>query len=245
MKAVRHSVVAMALLVVGIGSSGTASAGIPVIDAANLAQAIQQVVSWGQQQLQMVTQISNQVNQITNQVTQIERISGTRNLGQIFNSPLLQQVVPSNVSSVMSSIGSQGFNGLTTAAQALRTASAIYNCAEKPTATAIIQCQAGLSLNSQRQSWTNDGLGVVTSRVTEIQNMQQQINGTTDPKGIEEVTAALQAETAQVANDQNRIALMQLQMAAQQQAIAQAAQERERTMQVADAPSISDNVVFP
>src|SRR6202451_1600179 len=40
------------VLVLGIGSLGAAapaSAGMPVIDAANLAQAIQEVLSWGQQ----------------------------------------------------------------------------------------------------------------------------------------------------------------------------------------------------
>src|SRR5665213_764011 len=81
----------------GLFGASAANAGIPVIDAANLVQAIQQVIAWGQQQLQMGTQIQNQVSQIQNQATQIARITGTRNLGQVFNNPLLQQVVPANV----------------------------------------------------------------------------------------------------------------------------------------------------
>jgi P-type conjugative transfer protein TrbJ len=43
--------------------SHTASAGIPVFDGANLAQAITQVVSWGEQLNQMTMQIKNQLDQ--------------------------------------------------------------------------------------------------------------------------------------------------------------------------------------
>jgi len=216
-----------------------------VIDVANLAQAIQQVIAWGQQQVQMVTSINNQVTQIQNQTTQIQRITGSRNLGQVYNNLSLQQVVPSNSVQILSALTSQGFNGLTQPAQALRLASMIYNCADKPPGAQQVQCQAPLSLNSQRQAWTNSGLATVTGRVQEIQSMQQQINTTTDPMALGEVAAALQAETAQVTNDQNRIALMHMQIDAQQQTIVQQAHEREMKMQVANAPSFSDNFVFP
>ena len=49
---------ALALLTVcTLGLAMPAQAGIPVIDAANLAQAIQQVLAWAQQYQQMVQQI--------------------------------------------------------------------------------------------------------------------------------------------------------------------------------------------
>ena len=245
MKAMRDGLLTVAVLIGGLGHSNVSEAGIPVIDVANLAQAISQVIAWGEQQLQMVTTINNQVAQIQNQATQIQRITGSRNLGQVYNNLSLQQVVPANSVQVLSAVTSQGFNGLTQPAQALRLAAMIYNCVDKPAGTQQVQCQAPLSLNSQRQAWTNSGLTTVTGRVQEIQSIQQQINTTTDPMALGEVAAALQAETAQVTNDQNRIALMHMQIDAQQQAIVQQAFEREMRMQVANAPSFSDNLVFP
>jgi hypothetical protein len=52
--------VTAALVLMGsLLASNAANAGIPVIDAANLVQSILNIVQWGTQQVQMVTQISN------------------------------------------------------------------------------------------------------------------------------------------------------------------------------------------
>jgi type IV secretion system protein VirB5 len=233
------------VLLLSLFGAEAANAGIPVIDAANLVQSIQQVLAWVSQNVQMVQQIQNQVTQIQNQGTQIARITGTRNLGQVFNNLSLQQVVPANVSSVMTAVGTQGFQGLTNPAQALRTATMIYNCADKPVGPIRTACQAPLSINAQAQTWQSSGLTTVTQRVQEIQNMQGQINGTADPMAINQVQAALQAETAQVTNDQNRIALMNAQLQASQTAIQQAETERNLAMAVQNAPTVADNLVFP
>jgi type IV secretion system protein VirB5 len=244
MKGIKGSIVTLVLLTSGFASNA-ANAGIPVIDVANLMQAIQEVLSWAQQQVQMVTQIKNQVSQITNQATQIERISGSRNLGQVFNNPQLQQVVPANVPQVVSALGAQGFNGLTGPAQALRTATMIYNCLDRPAGAAQTSCQAPLSINAQAQSWQSSALSTATARVGEIQSMQQQINSTTDPMAIAQVQAALAAETAQVANDQNRIALMHQALETARASAAQALMERDLAMMVPNAATSADNLVFP
>lgn len=233
------------LLLLSLFGAEAANAGIPVIDAANLVQSIQQVLAWVSQNVQMVQQIQNQVTQIQNQGTQIARITGSRNLGQVFNNLSLQQVVPANVPSVTSAIGTQGFQGMTNPAQTLRTATMIYNCADKPVGSIRNACQAPLSINAQALTWQSSGLTTVTQRVQEIQNMQGQINSTADPMAINQVQAALQAETAQVANDQNRIALMNSQLQAAQTAIQQAETERNLAMTVQNAPTVADNLVFP
>jgi type IV secretion system protein VirB5 len=225
-------------LVAGLFGANVANAGIPVIDAANLVQSIQQVIAWAQQQAQMVTTIQNQA-------TQISRITGSRNLGQTFNNLGLQQAVPANVPQVIVSVGTQGFSGLTNTAQNLRSATMIYNCLDRPAGALRASCQAPLSVNSQAQAWQSSAHGLVTQRVQEIQNMQQQINATTDPMAINQVQAALAAETAQVANDQNRIALMQQQVETAKAAAAQALVERDMAMMVKNAPSSADNLVFP
>ena len=63
------------------------AAGIPVIDTANLIQTVAQVMN-------DVTKIQNQVQQITQLGNQLKSINGVRNLGDVFNNPLLRNYVP-------------------------------------------------------------------------------------------------------------------------------------------------------
>src|SRR5450631_3171269 len=105
-------------LFVGILFSSTkAHAGIPVIDAAGLVESIMQVVSWVQQAEQMIEQIKSLDNQLQQAQQQYNSLTGTRNLGDIFNNKQLQGVVPTDLKSVYGSINSGGYNGLTSDAK--------------------------------------------------------------------------------------------------------------------------------
>jgi len=57
----RQIIAAVAVVAMSTGMSAPAQAGMPVIDVANLAQAIQQVVSWGQQLQGMLQQYNQMV----------------------------------------------------------------------------------------------------------------------------------------------------------------------------------------
>lgn len=236
---------AVALLIAGSFGSTAANAGIPVIDAANLVQSIQNIIQWGQQNLQMVTQIQNQVSQIANQIQHIKDITGSRNLGQTFNNPLLQQIVPANNQAVMTAINTQGFAGMTPAAQSIRTGSMVYNCMDKPVGLLRNSCQAVLSGPSQDQANQTAALAIAQQRVQEIQNMQQQINQTTDPKMISEVQAAIAAETAQVQNDAIRVAIAKQMSDTRKEQAEQALVEQQMVKLQANAPSVADNLVLP
>lgn len=237
--------VAWLLLTGGLFGASVANAGMPVIDSANLAQSIQQVISWAKQQIQMNEQLANQVTQIANQVQAFKAMTGTRNLGQSFNNPQLQQIIPSNTQSVMSSINSQGFSGLTPQAQTIRTATMIYNCLDKPVGQLRNSCQAVLSGPAQSQAFATNALNTSQQRVTEIQNMQQQINKTQDPKAIAEVQAALAAEQAQVQNDAIRVQLAKQMQDTQATQAELALREKEMTMMGPNAPTSFDNYSFP
>lgn len=62
-----------AAVLISLGASHARATGIPVIDVANLFQAVQQVIN-------DITQINNQIQQIRQLQTQIESINGMRNL---------------------------------------------------------------------------------------------------------------------------------------------------------------------
>jgi type IV secretion system protein VirB5 len=203
-----------------------AHAGIPVVDVTSVAiqqtqlvQAIQQVAAWAQQYQQMMSQIQQAQQQYAS-------LTGARGLGDILNNQLLQGVVPADVSQIYSAINAGGFNSLTGAAKTLRSATMIYNCEGRQGQDLQI-CQSLLNTNAQTQAFQQNALSLITQRVGQIQSLQSQINTTQDPKAIAELQARLQAENTQVANDSNRIAVMQALAESQQRSAQQQQKERE------------------
>jgi len=220
-----------------------AHAGIPVIDVANLAQAIQQVLSWAQQYQQMTDQYQQLQQQYQQMQQEYAALTGVRGLGDIVNNPALQQVVPSDVANVYRGINQGGYTGLTSAAQSIRSAAMIYNCADR-TGEAKTTCEAVLNTNAQTQAYQQNALNVVSQRVQQIKSLQSQINTTQDPKAIAELQARIQAENAQVTNDANRLAVLQAMADAQQQAAEQAVKERTLRMLAKNTPAAADTFAF-
>lgn len=71
-----------------------ARAGIPVIDGANLAQAIQEVMAWGQQAQQMLDQIRQMEQQYKQAQAMTQKLDGARFLGTILNDPNIGLALP-------------------------------------------------------------------------------------------------------------------------------------------------------
>ena len=113
------------------------AAGIPVIDTANLIQTVAQVMN-------DVTKIQNQVQQITQLGNQLKSINGVRNLGDVFNNPLLRNYVPAEAYTYLNAINTSGYSGLNGTAKALRDVGMVYNCLDLP-GPARIACQAALA----------------------------------------------------------------------------------------------------
>ena len=91
-------VTAAAFVMAGVfGVSDARAQGIPVIDVANLIQTIQQV-------LDDITSIENQVQQITQLQHQLNSINGFRNLGNVFNNPMLKNYVPAEAYTYLNAI---------------------------------------------------------------------------------------------------------------------------------------------
>ena len=107
------------------------------------------------------------------------------------------------------------------APRAIRTRAQLYDCEDRE-GEAQQRCQALLGQNAQTQAYAQNAMELVTARVDQIESLMNQINATEDPKAIAELQARLQVETAQVANDNNRIAVLN------QMAVAQKEQAEQR-----------------
>ena len=203
---------------------GARAQGIPVIDAANLVQSIQQV-------LNEVTSIENQVQQIRQLESQLSSINGLRYLGQVFNNPLLHNYVPSEAYTVVNAVDTGGYSGLRGTAKALRDASMIYNCLDRA-GDARTSCQATLAQPYQQKGLLQDAMTSAAGRLAQINSLMDQINATPDQKSVQEIQARISAENAMLAHEMTQIQMLQG-MADSEERIARS-QDRERQYQMLD-----------
>ena len=74
-------------LATGLAFGSSAHAGIPVIDAAAIAKAAQQVAAWAQQYEQMAEQIQEAQKQLHQLETTYQSMTGSRGLGSLLANP--------------------------------------------------------------------------------------------------------------------------------------------------------------
>jgi type IV secretion system protein VirB5 len=200
------------------GASAARAQGIPVIDAANLIQSIEQVVN-------DITKIENQVQQITQLQNQLTSISGIRNLGNVFNNPLLQNYVPTEAYNFLNNVDNSGYSALTTTAKTLRDAQMVYNCLDMSGA-ARTRCQARLAEPYQQKGLLQDAMKTAAGRLAQITSLMTKINATTDQKGVLEIQARVDAENALLGHEMTQIQMLQA-MSDSEERIARS-QDRER-----------------
>ena len=174
-------------------AGGVNAQGIPVIDTANLTQAVQNVVD----DAQRFEQLAQTIEQL--QMT-YSSLTGMRNLAAALNNPAFQNYLPPAVYQLYNDINALGYVGLTTRAKALRDAAMVYNCLELSGA-AQTSCQAMLAMPYQYKATVNDAQDRSAQRVSQINALMQQANDTTDPKAIAEAAARIDAESALLAHE--------------------------------------------
>ena len=184
----------IASITVPLSSTATAQ-GIPVFDAANVAQAISEVA-----------QLEQQVQQ---EIQLFKSLNGSRGFGALLSNPVVANSLPSNWLSVYTAIQNGGYAGLTGSAQALRQASQIYNC-EDQTGNDQQLCQRQLNKPFQDKAFGMQAYQTELQELNQIQSLMQQIDATQDPKGVAELQARIQAESTTVGNEMTKLQLFKM-----------------------------------
>ncbi|MCE9658269.1 MAG: P-type DNA transfer protein VirB5 [Burkholderiales bacterium] len=205
-------------LVTGLSIPGVHAQGIPVIDVANLVQTIQQVMN-------DITEIENQVEQIRQMQNQVTGMTGSRNLGNVFNSATLKNYVPANAFTVVNAVDSGGYGGLTTTGKSLRDVGMVYNCLDR-TGAARTNCQATLAQPYQQKALLQDAMQAASGRLGQISSLMSQINSTDDQKAVLEIQARIGAENAMLQHEMSQVHML-TGMADSEERIARS-RERER-----------------
>ncbi len=195
----RRQIAVAALLT--LAATATHAQGIPVIDAANLVQTVQQVIN-------DITKINNQIQQITQLQAQITSMNGMRLLGTVANNPLLRNYVPANAYTVVNAVTSSGYGGLNATAKALRDAGMVYNCLDLADA-ARTACQAALAQPYQHKGLLQDAMTSASGRLAQISALMDQIDATADQKAVQEIQARIGAENALLAHEVSQVQMLQ------------------------------------
>lgn len=192
---------------------------MPVFDVAVFAQAVKQVQAWKLQ----FDQMDSQLKQLQSQNA---ALTGSRGLGSILDNPELRTTVPADIPQTFEALRVLGAGGMTSEALSIRQASKIYDC-ENRSGADLTTCQAFLNNSAQAEAFQQNAMIRLNQRMNQISGLQGQINSTNDPKSIAELTARIVAESAQVANDANRLVVLRAMSDSADRANQQALKERE------------------
>lgn len=170
--------IAISLALCAVAVPPASAQGIPVIDAAAIGKAVEQLIAWKKQYDQMVEQIKTSKDQLA-------AMTGQRNLGAVIDNIGAGAMVPPNVVAE--------WKQLTQREQIAKSKLAVIEQA----------------------------LSTTMARSDQVRALMQSINATTDMKAAAEINGRIQAETALVMNDLQRVQLMQAQAASNTQRIEQ------------------------
>lgn len=190
-----------AAILIGMTGGSPRAQGIPVIDAANLVQTVQQVIN-------DITAINNQVLQITQLQSQLNGMTGSRNLGSVFNDPGLRNYVPAKAYNLINTVNSTGYSGLGASAKSLRDQAMVYNCLDRAGADRTT-CQATLAQPYLHKGLLQDAMTAAAGRLSQIQSLMGQINATNDQKSVQELQARIGAENALLAHEMSQLQMLQ------------------------------------
>ena len=185
MKPIASTVMAVCLMT----SPLLTNAGIPVVDAGSIAQAITQVEK-------MTTQINNQIEQITQLKAQVKSLTGTRNLGKILSNTVKDQV-PDEWKTIYDAAKSKDYKVL------------INGKNYDPDAH---KKQLVTQLDLVEKSFNG-----VKDRLTNIDKLMDEINNTQDAKAAADLQARIAAEQAQIQAGQTKLTMLKDMMVIQKQ----------------------------
>lgn len=133
--------------------------GVPVIDAANLVNSLQQVIAWGQQQSQMVQQIQQFAQQIQQMQNMTTKLDAARNLGTILSNPAIASTLPPQMANANQLLNAAISSGQQSAINSILSAYGVPTAANptlgQGSAMAISDMQSVLASTQLRQGQLN------------------------------------------------------------------------------------------
>lgn len=240
MKFIPRKLAALAVFAsVTVSSAPAFATGIPVLDIANLGQAIQQVAAWQQQYAQMQSQISQLQRSYSS-------MTGDRGMANLL--PGNRSYLPADWNSAMTTLNQGGgttYGTLASAARQIKNAQSVLTQQQTSTMTPQMQqyVENARNLSASQQAMGQAAYNTAAQRVNTLQTLTSSLNGQTDPKAVMDLQARIQSEQAGLANDQAQLQSVAQLTAAQSHAQKVMANElRAQTSGNGDFPRVDSSV---
>ncbi len=194
---------AMAGLIAGLSLSNTASAGIPVIDAANLANSLQQVIAWGKQYAQMKEQFENMQQQLQQAQQTFTSLNGARGMESLVNNPALRQYLPSDYQSIL--------NGGYGNSNSIRAASKLYgieNTTLNPNSAGAKLFESQANQAALNRAMNEEAYKQAGQRFSSIQVLLDKVGNAPEAKDIADLQARIQAEQVMLQNENVKLNML-------------------------------------
>lgn len=185
--------------VLGLSVSNV-NAGIPVIDAGSIAQAVLQLD-------QMRQQLMEAQKLLEQQKAAYGAIVGSRDVGALFNNPALKQYLPSGMQSLYNDVKNKNINGI---ADKMANAAKQYENNNK-SGTNSASIQQAKQQNALRNKVMLDQIfDSSQQRLNQLNSLMQSVDGTQDAKAAADLGNRIQAEVGLLQAEQSKIQLVKM-----------------------------------
>lgn len=165
--------------------------------------------------LETIAKWKAQFDQMTNQLKQLEQqytaVTGSRNLGEIFNNPALRDYLPKDWQQTYDAVKAGGVEGLTGRGKSIYEASKVFDlCSAMTMLDQRRNCEAQAVKGAQDKGFAMEAFDAAKSRINELDGLMKSINSTNDPKAVGELQARIAVEQARIQNEQTKLQLYQM-----------------------------------
>lgn len=187
-------------------SVGNAQAsGIPVVDAASIAQAVMQLEQL-QSQLQQMKQLYNST-------------VGSRGFSGLINNPALRSYLPGDVNTILNAVSAGASGDLSGLAKQIVAASSVLTPEQMASLTGTSRTVITNQRNSaaSQKAAADTAFKAASDRFATLQALIDAIDGATDQKAIQDLTARINAEQVMMQNENAKLQSLASAAAAQKQ----------------------------
>lgn len=197
----------LSILSISVAIAPTAYAQIPVTDSAAISKSVQQ-------QIETMAKWKAQYDQMTTSIDQMkaeyQALTGTRNLGDIFNNSQFRDYIPADWQGVYDSVRDGGYSGLSGRAAQVYNENKIFDSCQSLSDQQRTQCEAMAVKPSQDKAFALEAYDNAKGRLDQINQLMGEINNTQDPKAIAELQGRIAAEQAAIANEETKLQLYKM-----------------------------------
>jgi len=197
------------IIIFGFFLQNNACAGIPVIDGANLAQSVLQVVAWAEQAAQMAEQLTQLESQLKQMEREYKSLNGSRGMGNLVNNPALRKYLPDEYQSILTN----GYGN----SDAIMNENKRVDFSETwidPDSLNAQDYQKDARQAAVNRATAEDSYRKASARFDDIQVLLDKVNDAPDAKDMADLQGRIQAEQLMLQNEKIKLhTLSQLAMA--------------------------------